>query len=727
MNQPLRICLLGAGYIADWHSKAIASRRLAKVTAVCDRDAFRAKAHAARLGAKAFTSLDELLANAGELDAVHVLLPPQLHAAATTKILEAGLHAFVEKPMAVSGAECAALQAVAEAQGKLLGVSHNFLFVPAYQKLAALIAAGGLGIIDSIRVTWVKELPQFSFGPHGHWMFAAPANVLLEVGPHNCAQALHAAQVAAQNNGESAQPVLRWASCDKGIDLPRSRSFRRWQATVDVGSIRVDLDWSLVPGVVQHRIDVRGSQGNASVDLDRNIFTIEQPSDRAPDFDNAAILRSQGWGLVKQSTRNLANYALAKARLSSRGNIFGASIGDAVACFHETLRSGKLDPRIDGKAGVAAVALCEEIGARATAGAAVGETPAIAAAPAPMAPQGTVDALVLGGGGFIGRALIRSLLQRGKSVRVLGRGAGNPGLGQQNAQVQAVAGDMRKPEDLDLAMAGASNVYHLARGEGRTWQDWYETDCLATQLVAAKCLEHKVRRLVYTSTIAALDLSDPSRTIDERTLAGDPDVVRELYSRTKAHNERHLLQQRGKGLDIVITRPGIVIGPGCTPYHSGVANFHSGRIVSYWGQGRNPLPFILVDDCADALARCIDAADVDGTMLNLVGGVRITAQEYVAELERVSGLRFVHKRVSAGRTYFGELGKWVVKVAVRHHERRIPRLREWRSRGHLSPFDTRKTESLLGWTPRSDREEFVTQGIAMPARQFITDAAGQQR
>ena len=52
MNQPLRICLLGAGYIADWHSKAIASRRLAKVTAVCDRDAFRAKAHAARLGAK---------------------------------------------------------------------------------------------------------------------------------------------------------------------------------------------------------------------------------------------------------------------------------------------------------------------------------------------------------------------------------------------------------------------------------------------------------------------------------------------------------------------------------------------------------------------------------------------------------------------------------------------------------------------------------------------------
>ncbi len=726
MTQPLRICLLGAGYIADWHSKAIASRRLAKVTAVCDRDPFRAKAHAARLGARAFTSLDELLAAAGEFDAVHVLLPPQLHAGATTRILEAGLHAFVEKPLSVSAAECAALQSVAAAQGKLLGVSHNFLFVPSYARLAALIAAGGLGIIDSIRVTWAKELPQFSFGPHGHWMFAAPANVLLEVGPHNCAQALHAARIAAQNNGESGQPVLRSASCDKGIDLPRSRSFRRWQATVDVGSIRVELDWSLVPGVVQHRIDVRGSQGNASVDLDRDIFVIEQPSDRAPDFDNAAILRSQGFGLVRQSTRNLANYALAKAKLGKRGNIFGASIGDAVACFHESLRSGQLDPRIDGDAGTAAVTLCEDIAARATASIEIAARPT-APAPTPLAPQGTVDALVLGGGGFIGRALIRSLLQRGKSVRVLGRSAGNPGLGQQNAQVQAVAGDMRKPEDLDLAMAGATTVYHLARGEGRTWQDWFETDCLPTQLVAAKCLEHKVRRLVYTSTIAALDLSNPKRTIDEDTLAGDPDVVRELYARTKAHNERHLLRQRGKGLDIVITRPGIVIGPGNTPYHSGVANWHSGRIVSYWGQGRNALPFILVDDCAEALARCVDAEGIDGVMLNLVGDVRITAQEYVAELERVSGLRFVHKRVGAGRTYFGELGKWLVKVAVRHHERRIPRLREWRGRGHLSPFDTRRTQALLGWTPKSDHEEFVAQGIAAPARQFIIDAAGQRR
>ena len=78
---PIRVGLLGAGYIADWHVRALRSVPGAGVAAVCDQSGDRAAALAARCGApRVHAALDEMLA-AGGLDAVHVLLPPAAHAA----------------------------------------------------------------------------------------------------------------------------------------------------------------------------------------------------------------------------------------------------------------------------------------------------------------------------------------------------------------------------------------------------------------------------------------------------------------------------------------------------------------------------------------------------------------------------------------------------------------------------------------------------------------------
>lgn len=724
MSKPLRVCLLGAGYIADWHARAIASAKLAKVVAVCDQSAGRAGALAKRWGAECHVSLDAMLAQAAGLDAVHVLLPPQAHEAAAMRILAAGLHVFVEKPLAITAEGCERLVAEAERRQRLLGVGHNFLFVPAYDELVAAIEGGSLGIIDSIRVTWAKDLPQFSYGPHNHWMFASPANVLMEVGPHNCAQVLHAARAASRVNGEKDDLRLTWARCDKPIDLPRGRSFRRWMATAEVGSVLLSMEWSLVPGFTQHRIEVRGSMGNAVADLDRNIFTIEQHTHRATDFDRAAVLRQQARGVLRQARHNLTGYLLEKAKLGKSGNLFGRTIGLAMKCFHEAIASGKLDPRVAGSSGVAAVRLCEDIGAMGLSGA---ELPAVPRSPSPQPCAGKVDALVLGGGGFIGKALVRCLLRQGRKVRVMGRNASDPGLGESNERVQAMAGDARNPGDLQAAMEGASIVFHLARGDGRTWQEWFDSDVSATRLVAEMCKARGIGRLVYTSTIAALDMSDPHRVIVDDGPTDDPNKIRQLYARSKAVSEQMLLKMHPEGLDVVIARPGIVIGSGCTPYHSGVAEWTGGRVASLWGSGRNPLPFVLVDDCAEALVKCGEAPGVAGRAFNLVGGVSMTANDYIDALEEAIGVRFVRRPVSAWRSYLADLFKWSVKVAVRHPGRRIPRYAEWKSRGHLSSFDTTKGQRLLQWAPRSDRVELIREGIVRPAEEFVLRAAGVRR
>src|SRR5258708_38262502 len=137
--------ILGAGYIADWHCRALRGGRL---VAVCDRDAGRAKSLADRCGIpRTFTDMGALLANA-KPDVVHVLLPPEHHFATAEQVLRAGAHVLLEKPMALTGEECRSLGELARQQGCTVGASHNFLFAPVYEPLRSDVKAAKLGRLD---------------------------------------------------------------------------------------------------------------------------------------------------------------------------------------------------------------------------------------------------------------------------------------------------------------------------------------------------------------------------------------------------------------------------------------------------------------------------------------------------------------------------------------------------------------------------------------------------
>jgi nucleoside-diphosphate-sugar epimerase len=58
------------------------------------------------------------------------------------------------------------------------------------------------------------------------------------------------------------------------------------------------------------------------------------------------------------------------------------------------------------------------------------------------------------------------------------------------------------------------------------------------------------------------------------------------------------------------------------------------------------------------------------------------------------------------------MAKWAVKVAVRHPDRiRIPSYRDWESRAHKAHFDCKRARMELGWTPVSDRQRMIDEGI----------------
>jgi predicted dehydrogenase/nucleoside-diphosphate-sugar epimerase len=697
-----RVGLLGTGYIADWHAKALASVPGVALVAVCDALLPRAEAFARRFGVPAaFGSLDAMLAS-GSLDAVHVLLPPDLHFGAAERFVDAGIDVLLEKPMCTRAEDCEALVRRAEKRGVRLGVGHNFLFSEPYRRLRRDLRDGLLGPIHEVVITWHRELPQVTHGPFDAWMLREPGNVALEIGSHSVA---HMLDLVGRPN-----QLRAWA--DDPVELPTGRTFhRRWSIDARCGRTAVELRFSFVPGFEEHLVHVRGALGSATADLLRDTYVLRHHRPVGDDFDRWAMIRAEARDLRRQSGRTLGRYLLSKLHLHPRGAPYGASIAGVLDAFHAPR---PLDERIRGASGTEVIRVCEEVRRAAAVDPGGDQRTASTVAPlVPVAPAPRI--LVLGATGFIGRELVRQLASSGRPVRVLARSPSKLPPDLRTSLVEPVRGDLGSEADLRRAFQGIDCAYHLARSNARTWAEYQRDEIETTRRVAEAALEAGVKRFVYTGTIDSYYAGAGAGTITEGTPL-DPRIARRnLYARAKAVSEEILAgMHRTRGLPLVVFRPGIVIGRGASPFHWGVGMWWHGSVCQVWGRGENPLPLVLVEDVARALVAALDAPGLEGESFNLVADPCLTAQDYLDALDRHGSFRIRRQPTPVARFYATDLAKWLVKVAVRHPDRRFPSWRDWESRTQRARFDCTRAKVRLGWRPVSDRQTLIRRGIEEP-------------
>jgi nucleoside-diphosphate-sugar epimerase len=330
----------------------------------------------------------------------------------------------------------------------------------------------------------------------------------------------------------------------------------------------------------------------------------------------------------------------------------------------------------------------------------------------PPKPLASPTVLVVGGTGFIGRALVSKLVEKGVGVRVLSRSKNAAAAALSGIPVEIVQGSHGNAEVVRSALAGINTVYHLAKCEGKKWADYVRGDIEPTRVLAEEAARAGVNRFIYTGTIDSYDSASPYKRITSETEV-DPRIgSRNLYARSKAACEQILRDaQERLGLPVVILRPAIVIGAGTDPNHLGVAQFASETEVRYWGNGDNKLPLVLVDDVADALVKAMTASDVVGRSFVLTSEPMLTAREYIAELSARSGAQVKATERSPWRYWAADLVKELAKNLVRHPNRRWPSLHDWQCRTHRAIYDSSEARSALGWEPVSDRETMVKRGI----------------
>jgi predicted dehydrogenase len=145
MTATLRVAVVGLGYWGPNLARNFAALPGCELAWCCDAsEAMRERFAPSFPGARFTADLDEVLAD-DSLDAVALATPVPTHAALAQRVLEAGKHCFVEKPLAQSVADAEAALAAAEDAGRVLMVGHLLEYHPGVIKLKELIDAGELG------------------------------------------------------------------------------------------------------------------------------------------------------------------------------------------------------------------------------------------------------------------------------------------------------------------------------------------------------------------------------------------------------------------------------------------------------------------------------------------------------------------------------------------------------------------------------------------------------
>jgi len=205
--------------------------------------------------------------------------------------------------------------------------------------------------------------------------------------------------------------------------------------------------------------------------------------------------------------------------------------------------------------------------------------------------------VVLGGSGFVGRALVQRLVGEGIETAVVAREAfpEAEGLG-----VRFLSGDIGDADFLKNSLAGYDTVFHLASKTG-IWgnkEEYYQTNVAGTQNVLEACRANNTPALVYASTPAVVYQKDDLCGVNERT-----PYAREFlcdYAQSKAIAEKMVLEANSNALKTIALRPHLVWGPGDTNHIPRLLGQARCRQLKRIGDGHNLVDVTYIDNAAEA-------------------------------------------------------------------------------------------------------------------------------
>jgi nucleoside-diphosphate-sugar epimerase len=310
---------------------------------------------------------------------------------------------------------------------------------------------------------------------------------------------------------------------------------------------------------------------------------------------------------------------------------------------------------------------------------------------------------VTGGTGFLGGFLVRDLLAKGATVRVLARPSPRADA-LASTGVEIIHGDLADADSISRAVAGADIVYHLAAKVGSAaMRDYLAINVAGTERVLSACAQQRVGQFVYASSLAVYGPRKEGIPFDEDTPFDDHPELRDPYAQSKIAADRLVSAFAERtGLPTVILREGIIFGPG-RALPLGIFAFRMGNTNIVFGKPQHRFPLNYVENLIDAM----QAAASTGTGLrqfNVLDDDDLTLAQYHA----------LKSSIDHTTTRFSS--PWPLHLAspIMEALRPIVPMGDLRLSKHQLErslqnrcYDTRRIRQVSGWQPRVPLDEAI--------------------
>ncbi len=269
-----------------------------------------------------------------------------------------------------------------------------------------------------------------------------------------------------------------------------------------------------------------------------------------------------------------------------------------------------------------------------------------------------MQALVTGGGGFLGKAIVTRLLASGVAVHSLARGE-YPELQQLGAE--CVRGDVADTAAVLRAAEGCDVVFHVAAKAGvwGRYEDYHRANVVGTENVLAACRAHQISKLVYTSSPSVVFNGRDEAGIDESAPYSDKYLAH--YPQTKAIAERAVLKANGERmsdgrlLTTVALRPHLIWGPGDNHLVPRLIERARQGKLRRVGAGTNVVDTVYIDNAADAHLLAAQQLGPDspiaGRAYFITNGEPVPLWDLIDRMLACGGLPPVKRHISARSAY----------------------------------------------------------------------------
>jgi nucleoside-diphosphate-sugar epimerase len=331
-----------------------------------------------------------------------------------------------------------------------------------------------------------------------------------------------------------------------------------------------------------------------------------------------------------------------------------------------------------------------------------------------------MNALVTGGGGFLGKAIVQRLVARGDAVRSLARGR-YPELEELGVETQQ--GDVACVETVSRATAGCDVVFHVAARLGG-WgprAEYRRTNVTGTENVISACRQHGVPRLVYTSTPSVVHARGDIEGADESLPYATH--FESAYPETKAEAERMVLAANGEALATVALRPHLVWGPGDNQLLPRLLSRARAGRVRLVGREDKLVDATYIDNAADAHLLAADrlapGAACAGRAYFIAQGEPRPTSEHINSILDAAGMPPVTQRIPTSVAWcVGALAELVYRLLRRPEEPPLTRFAA-RQLSTAHWYDLSAARRDLGYAPTVS----TRQGLAILRDHLAKQAA----